>query len=347
MGARLKMISIKDIAAACGVSVATVSKALNNHRDVSELTRQAIRDKAKELGYLPNAQARALKTNRTFNLGVLFAEKSNSGLTQTYFVSILDGFKREAEQNGYDITFISGSVGNEGMTYLEHCMYRSVDGVVMVCACDYFDDGIMELMDSTVPVVAIDYVPKHQLSVLSDNAAGMADLTNYIIDMGHTGIAYIYGDESEVTAIRIKSFTDTLKSRNIEVRENFLVRGIYHDAAETERLVKKLLTADPADRPDCIILPDDFAALGAYNAIEELGMSIPDDISVAGYDGIVLSQALRPKLTTLRQDTERLGKEAARRLISLIKKEISRDEKPLVIGGQLIRGASVLNLNRV
>ena len=340
------MISIKDIAAACGVSVATVSKALNNHRDVSRITRQAVQEKAKELGYLPNAQARALKTHRTYNLGVLFAEKSDSGLAQNYFVSILDGFKREAESAGYDITFISGNIGRAKMTYYEHCRYCSVDGVVMVCTRDYFDNGIMELMDSSVPVVAIDYVPHNQLSVLSDNAAGMAELTNYIIDMGHRKIAYIYGDESEVTAIRVKSFADTMRSRGIEIREDFLVQGLYHDTAVTEQLVKGLLSGTMGDRPTCIILPDDFAALGAYNAIEELGMSVPDDISIAGYDGIVLSQVLKPKLTTLRQDTERLGTEAAKRLISLIKKEISRDEKPLVIGGKLIKGGSVLDLNR-
>ena len=75
-------------------------------------------------------------------------------------------------------------------------------------------------------------------------------------------------------------------------------------------------------------------------------MSVPDDISIAGYDGIVLSQALKPKLTTLRQDTETLGSEAARMLISLIKKEITRDEEPLIVGGKLIKGASVLNMNR-
>ena len=111
-----------------------------------------------------------------------------------------------------------------------------------------------------------------------------------------------------------------------------------------ELLVKKVLSC--SDRPTCIILPDDFAALGALNALEELGLSVPEDISIAGYDGIVLSQALRPRLTTIRQDTDRLGSEAAKRLISLINKEISANEPPLIIKGNLLEGASVRDLNR-
>jgi DNA-binding LacI/PurR family transcriptional regulator len=101
-----------------------------------------------------------------------------------------------------------------------------------------------------------------------------------------------------------------------------------------------------SDKPTCIILPDDFAAVGALNALEELGLSVPEDISIAGYDGIMLSQVLSPRLATIRQDTERLGSEAAKRLIALINKEITSDEPPLVIGGNLLEGASVKKIDR-
>ena len=111
------MVSIKDIASACGVSIATVSKALNDHKDVSESTKTMIRETAKKLGYLPNSQARALKTNRTYNLGVLFAERAQSGITHSHFAAVLNGFKNEAEANGYDITFISRQIGGTRMTY--------------------------------------------------------------------------------------------------------------------------------------------------------------------------------------------------------------------------------------
>ncbi len=89
------MVSIKDIASVCGVSIATVSKALNDHKDVSESTKAMIRETAKKLGYLPNSQARALKTNRTYNLGVLFAEQAQRGITHSHFAAVLNGFKNE------------------------------------------------------------------------------------------------------------------------------------------------------------------------------------------------------------------------------------------------------------
>ncbi|MGN0641721.1 MAG: LacI family DNA-binding transcriptional regulator [Huintestinicola sp.] len=338
------MVSIKDIAAACGVSIATVSKALNDHKDVSETTKAMVQETAKKMGYFPNSQARALKTNRTYNLGVLFTERTNSGLTQSYFASVLNGFKKEAEAEGYDITFISGNIGEHQMTCYEHCMYRNVDGVAVVCVDDYMDSGTRELFESNVPLVTIDHVPKDRLSVVSDNETDMRRLVEYIAGKGHTKIAYIYGDPSDVTSMRVKAYKETLVRLNITIRSDYLLQGHYHDTKSTEQLVKKVLSC--SDRPTCIILPDDFAALGALNALEELGLSVPDDISIAGYDGIVLSQVIRPKLTTIRQDTDRLGAEAAKRLIALIKKEISNGEPPLIIKGDLLEGASVKDISR-
>jgi DNA-binding LacI/PurR family transcriptional regulator len=142
----------------------------------------------------------------------------------------------------------------------------------------------------------------------------------------------------------VNIFRETLVRLNINVREDFLLQGRYHDTKSTGLLVKKVMSC--SDKPTCIILPDDFAAVGALNALEELGLSVPEDISIAGYDGIMLSQVLSPRLATIRQDTERLGSEAAKRLIALINKEITSDEPPLVIGGNLLEGASVKKIDR-
>ena len=222
----LIMVSIKDIAAVCGVSIATVSKALNDHKDVSETTKRTVQETAKKMGYFPNSQARALKTNRTYNIGVLFTEQTNSGLTQNYFASVLDSFKKEAESEGYDITFISGNIGERKMTPYEHCMYRNVDGVVVVSVDDYVDKSTLdELFASNVPIVSIDHVPQNHLSVVSDNETGMRQLVEYIAGKGHTKIAYIYGDPSDVTLIRVKAFKETLVRLNINIRSEFLLQG--------------------------------------------------------------------------------------------------------------------------
>ncbi|MDD7728746.1 MAG: LacI family DNA-binding transcriptional regulator, partial [Clostridia bacterium] len=127
------MVSMKEIAKRCGVSVATVSKALNGYSDIGEETKKFITKTASEMGYLPNSSARALKTKRSFNLGVLFVDEAMSGLTHDYFNHVLESFKITAEKKGYDITFVSGNVSGQRMSYYEHCRYRGVDGVVMAC----------------------------------------------------------------------------------------------------------------------------------------------------------------------------------------------------------------------
>ena len=149
------MPSLKDLAKECGVSVATVSKALNDQPDIAPATRERIRAAARRMGYLPNAAARALKTNRTYNLGVLFVDEKQSGLTHEYFSAVLDSFKVEAEKRGYDITFINHNISGKSMSYLEHCHYRGVDGVVIACV-NFYDPQVVELVNGDVPVVTID-----------------------------------------------------------------------------------------------------------------------------------------------------------------------------------------------
>ena len=115
------MVTIKDISRACGVSPATVSKALNGYGDISAETVSLVKRTAKEMHYLPNAAARSLKTNTTHNIGVLFVDETSSGLTHEYFSMILNSVKEEAESHGYDITFICQNLGGKTVTFLEHC----------------------------------------------------------------------------------------------------------------------------------------------------------------------------------------------------------------------------------
>ena len=127
------MVSLKTIAEKCGVSTATVSKALNDQRDISEETKNRVRKTAEALGYFPNAAARALKTNRSYNIGVLFEEDAGSGLTHEYFSGVLNGLKVQSEKQGYDITFINTCFENRKMSYYEHCRYRNFEGVAVTC----------------------------------------------------------------------------------------------------------------------------------------------------------------------------------------------------------------------
>ena len=332
------MVSMKDISIKCGVSVATVSKAMNGHRDIGERTSRYIREVAREMGYLPNAAARALKTNRTNNLGVLFIDKMQSGLSHEYFSSMLESFKVEAERCGYDITFISNNIGQYEMTYLEHCRYRACDGVV-IASVDFNDPAVVELVQSEIPVVTIDHVFNEKTAILSNNVQCIKDLVTYIAEQGHKKIAFIHGEDTSVTQKRIASFYRICKELDITVPAAYVRGAQYHDPASSAKETHALLSLP--DPPTCIMYPDDFSFIGGRNAIEERGLKIPDDISVAGFDGIYLSQVLQPTLTTVRQDTRNIGNEAARRLIDAIENPKTSMTEQIMINGLLMPGASV------
>ncbi len=332
------MVSIKDISIRCGVSVATVSKALNDHSDIAESTKENIRKAAREMGYFPNSSARALKTNRTYNLGVLFVDEAQSGLTHEYFAKVLDSFKVEAESKGYDITFINKHMGQKRMSYYEHSKYRGVDGVVIACI-DFSDPDVIELINGELPVITIDHVFDNRTAIISDNIKGMKDLIYYIYDMGHRKIAFIHGADSSVTRNRVGSFHKSLGELGIRVPDEYVKSGIYHDPDTTAKLTRELL--EMKDRPTCIIFPDDFSCIGGINAIKELGLRVPEDISVAGYDGILLSQVLDPKITTLQQNTKLMGKSAAEKLIALIENPKETIIERVVVEGEVLRGNSV------
>lgn len=333
------MVSLKTIAEKCGVSTATVSKALNDQKDISEETKGRIRKTAEELGYFPNAAARALKTNRSYNIGVLFEEEAGSGLTHEYFSGVLNGFKVQAEKQGYDITFINTFFENRKMSYYEHCRYRNFEGVAIVCA-DFNDPDVIELMNSDIPVVTIDYVHHNCTAVCSNNVQGMEDLVKYIYGQGHRKIAYIHGQEGlYVTKERLASFYRTADELGLEVPDAYIRTADYLETKEAAKQTRELL--DLKEPPTCIIYPDDTALIGGRNVIIEKGLQIPGDISVAGYDGTRVSQLLHPKLTTIRQSTELIGNEAAVRLISTIEKPRTTLVERVVIEGNLIPGQSV------
>lgn len=335
------MVSIKDISKRCGVSVATVSKALNNQSDISEETKKMVKKAAEEMGYMPNASARALRTKRSHSIGVLFVDEAGSGLTHEFFSHVLNAFKTAAESRGYDLVFINRKIGDRSMTYLEHCRYRGVDGVVMACI-DFYDKEVIDLVKSELAVVTIDYVFNDKISVISDNVKGMAELVTYIYEMGHRRIAYIHGEPSTVTQARLSSFYRTLEDFGESVPDEYVRQGLYHDLESTKRLTKELL--ELPQPPTCIIYPDDFAAMGGVRVIREKGLSIPEDISVAGYDGVRLAKVMTPELTTIVQDAKGMGMLAAEKLIELIEHPKSTVIEHAVVEGKVFPGKSVKKL---
>ncbi|MGN1367436.1 MAG: LacI family DNA-binding transcriptional regulator [Aristaeellaceae bacterium] len=331
-------VTIKDVAAKCGLSISTVSKAFNNYADISAATREVVQRAAKEIGYYPNAVARTLKTNRSFNLGVLFQEEQGTGLTHPFFALVLQAFKTESEKHGYDITFINHNIGWNGMTYLEHCRYRNVDGVCVVCASFYAPE-VIALVESDIPVVTIDHAFSNRSCVLSQNTEGMRTLVEYAASLGHRRIAYVYGQKASVTEKRITGYCRGLEASGIEVRPAYLLEAVYDSPEAGAAAVRKLMALP--EPPTCILLPDDQAAMGALDAAAELGLRVPEDLSIAGFDESRIAALTRPRLTTVAQDAEAMGRQAARYLIEQVEKPRTTESETGLIPTRLVRGESI------
>lgn len=334
------MISIKDLAKECGVSMATVSKALNDHADVAEATKKRIRERAKELGYTPNSLARAIKTNRTKLIGILFVDEMHSGLTHEYFSNILESIKSSAESRGYDIAFINR---NTMGSYLQHCYYRGFEGVI-IASVDFEDPQVRELIDSPLPVVSIDHIFDKKTSILSDNLIGNRKLLEYVYNMGHRNIAFIMGDDTEVTRIREKSIRRFLDQYKLEIPDENFKRARFHDTQATYFAAKELLLLP--NRPTCIFFPDDYSAIGGYNAINDSDLKIGVDISVVGYDGIGLSRIISPRLVTYHQNASSLGETAVLKLVEQIENPDNNKNDRIFISGELYDGASVVRIDK-
>ncbi len=336
------MVTIKMIAKQCGYSVATVSKALNNAPDINAETAERIRKTASEMGYTPNSAARLLKTSRSYSFGVLFEDASNKGLTHVFFSKILNSFKHRAEELGYDICFISDRMGGRELTYSEHAKYRGCDGVI-IASVDFTDHAVMDLANSGIPIVSIDYIFANCGCVGSDNLKGMEDLVRYIYSMGHRKIAFIHGEDTVVTRSRVASFCRTCQELGVEIPDGYLIPSVYTSPDTAAEHTKKLLSLPVP--PTCIIYPDDISYIGGMNQIEKMGLRIPEDISAAGYDGADVGQMLRPRLTTIRQNAERMGELAAEELLRAVEEGRSYVPSRILVSGELLPGQTVKNLN--
>ena len=335
-------VTIRELAQKCGLSVSAISKALNNYPDISEQTREHVRRVAREMGYFPNAQARALKTNRSHNIGVVYELMEQDGLLHSFFASLLDGFKREIERMGYDLTFLHRNVGTMPMSMLDHYRYRGMDGALFACV-NFRDPEVLRFLESGVPCVTIDHSTLGKCPcVMSDNRAGMGALVRHVAQSGHRRIGMIYGAKTSVSWERITGFRETMRELGIEVREKYVEEAHYHNPKSNVEAVERMMSH--AEPPTCILMTDDYAAIGAMDGLHRMGLRAGENISIAGYDGIAMGQMIRPRLTTYQQDTQWIGKHAARLLIERIQRPELAVPDALFAAGTLIEGETVVRL---
>ncbi|WP_214716114.1 LacI family DNA-binding transcriptional regulator [Exiguobacterium sp. s151] len=331
------MGTIYDLAKKTGFSITTVSKALNNYKDVSEKTRAKILKAAAEMDYLPNAHAQSLSTKKSWAIGVMFSEANEVGMKHPFFNGIIESFRHATEEHGYDLIFASRNLRNRDMSYLEHFKHRAVDGIVVICS-DRMDEQVQELMQSDIPIVVVDMDSANCSVVYSDNAEGARMAVNYLYELGHRAIAHIAGDSSiDAGAARVKGYELAMHALDLPIQPGYLVNAGFFSVEEGKQAMEKLLLL--ASPPTAVFVAGDQMAIGAIEAVHEHGLRVPEDISIIGYDDIEMIKYITPKLTTIRQDTDEIGEAAAELLIEQMTAKERRTERR-VIPVRLIERAS-------
>lgn len=333
------MVTIKTISEQCGVSVAAVSKALNGQPGIGQEKAELVRRTAKELGYVPNIAARTLKTNRSYNIGIVFQNQ----LVHEFFSVVLESIRDELSLAGYDITLLSGHPGRASGIY-EHARQRQCDGVILLQPG--WDKSRIEeaqrLAMGDIPVVSIDCVYSGRSAVISDNVGSMQEIVRYLHGLGHSRIAFIHGEDSEVTRLRLAGFYRGCRECGITVPDRFVIPARYHEPKDSGQAVQRLMRME--ERPTCILFPDDVSYLGGFTALESMGLSTPEDVSCFGYDGIRMASMLRPELATYSQNAPEIGREAAQQLISAIEDPKCFIPRIITVNGVIQPGGTVKDL---
>ena len=327
------MVRLKDIAEVCGVSVATVSRALNGLTNENRERTAFICQTARDMGYYPNAAARTLKTSRSNNLGILYEDRMN----HEYFSSLFDELRREADAHGYDLTFL-GQGGFSESNYYEHARQRNLDGVIVVQA-DYDAAGIIRLATSSIPTVIIDHTYDGCDCVTSDNRSSMDQIVRHVYARGHRRISFIQGEKGAVSRERLAGFYKACAELGIRVPVEYVREGHFHDPAGCTAFIRELLQMD--EKPTCVLCPDDYSCLGALWLLESQGLRVPADISLVGYDGIRMSQMMTPRLTTYCQDTVQIAREVFTLIIDAIENPETHIPKQITVSGMLMEGETV------
>lgn len=326
-------VTVKDVAAKANVSAMTVSLALRKSPRISEATAQRVVKVAHEMGYRPSLSARALRNGQTHMVGCLLPFKNPD-----FWGKIYDGFSSQLDNHDYHALLATTQerVGKiEKM--LDHCA-AVFDGVMLIPVADMHanEHFIERLKQLNIPFVVIGPFKDYDVDcVTNDDLAGTSNTITWLIEQGHKNIAWVGGKLYRVGQVRLKGFKDALAKAKLDNSRVYIAKEYWGQEAGylgTKSLLRK-------NKDTTVIVADsDAAAQGAYQAISEEHLNIPEEISVIGHSNSTLCTQLQPPLTSIEQSPEELGKAAARLLMERINKEgISENQEILLPTSLIIR----------
>lgn len=330
--------TIYDVAKKAGVSIATVSRVINNSDTVSERTRQQVQQAIKELNYAPNVIASALTKKSTLTLGLLIPDISNP-----FFSELARGVEDASNDFGFNTIMCNTDYSIEKeATYTNLLRQKSVDGFIISTAY-YNDENVINLLKENIPLILlgrdIEDSKDYPIDIVgSDNVKGGYIATKHLIDLGHEKIACLLGPRQiKVNLEREIGYLKALKEAKLKVYDEIIAHGDFKLEFGYNKTIE--IFKGPI-KPTAFFAANDLTALGVIKAVKSLGLSVPKDVSVVGYDNTILAEITDPSLTTINQQMRKMGYHATNLLIKRIKGERNPGEKVIFDIGLVVRNST-------
>lgn len=329
--------TLAQIAAASGVSVSTVSKVLNRRGDVGAATRQRLEEALSRYGYVRRRQTEVTLESATIDLVV-------RGLDGSWAASAASGAEATAYEAGFRLAISVARANSERGDWVDAVIAARSQGVLLGLV-DLAGDEHLRLERADIPYVVIDPLtdpPPSAVSVGTSNWAGAHDATQFLIDRGHRRIALITGPAEHLyVRARIAGYRSAMTAAGIKIRSDHVRHGTYDRASGREQMTAVLATSP---RPTAVFVCSDHMAIGGYEAIASAGLSVPDDVSVVGFDDLPEARWVNPNLTTVRQPIKDMAATATSTLIRLIRGE-TLDSRRLELATTLVERDSSRSLS--
>lgn len=305
-------VSIKDVARAARVSHPTVSRALRHSSLVKPDTAERIRSIARRMGYRPSAVARSLVTRRTKTIGVVVTT-----IADPFISEVVSGIEEVANENGYSVVLANSNADPEREVQVAHSFHeRRVDGI-LVTASRVGARYLPLLSEMKVPVVLINshHPAEFVYSVRIDNVTASRAATAHLIELGHKRIAYIgdrFGFQSDTE--RFSGYREALERADLPFLPQLVVHGDGKAEGGLHAIATLMAMPDP---PTAVFCYNDMCAIGALSGIRQRGLRVPNDISIVGFDDLLIASYTHPPLTTVHQPKQQMGRAAMRILLEL------------------------------
>lgn len=331
------MLTIYDISKMTGYSISTVSKVLNNYYGVSEKAKKVIKNAIEETGYTPSHYARTLATQRSWLIGVIYSEEKGLGIVHPHFNKILQGFQANIGCYGYDTIFFNNSDIPGKTSLMDKCNSRGVDGV-LIAGSIKFNDSVQCVLDSNLPKVSVETAYPNVCTVISDNRMGTLQALEHLYLLGHRKIAHIAADLKRSIAAkeRYEAYKEFMEKKGLECKNTYIVEAKKYTRESGEQAVRQLLGQCWDDMPTAIFAAYDEYVAAAVSVLNSQGFRIPEDISLVGFDNLPLCEYVTPGITTVHQNRDDIGKEAAKILSNIIAGEETHEPGIIRIPTDLI-----------